>query len=260
MAQPKTRFTLIAVFTTLALVAAFAVYRIQYQPEIFKAKRGEVVESIYGLGTVTADRTFHLRTAVSLSVRKLWVTEGQAVIVGQPLIQLDEQVFKSPIAGTVTMVAHKEGEIVPPQVPIVTVTNLQNLYLEVSLEQQSILRVKKGQSVWVTFESLRNERSEGVVESVFPRDVQFIVRISLKDWPEGVLPGMTADVAILVGKKTGVTLIPIKAIHAGRVTRLRNGKKETLSVKLGAIDGEWAEVTSEGIESTDELVGRSSGK
>ena len=162
----------------------------------------------------------------------------------------------SPIEGTVTSVAYKVGELVTPQVSIVTVTNLEHLYLEVSLEQQSILRVKKGQSVSVSFESLRNEKCEGQVASVYPRDSQFIVRIELKTWPSGVLPGMTADVAILVGQKTGVLLVPIRAILAGQVTRIRDGKKERIPIKLGVIDGEWGEVASENILETDELLAR----
>jgi membrane fusion protein, macrolide-specific efflux system len=189
-------------------------------------------------------------------VRKFFVNEGDLVQPGQSLAQLEDIVMRSPIEGTVTAVSYRDGEIVPPQVSIVTVTNLDKLYLEVSLEQQSILRVKKDQAVAVSFESLRNEKYEGVVASIYPRDSQFIVRIELKKWPREILPGMTADVAILVGKKTNVLLIPLRTIVSGQVTRIRDNKKERVPVKLGVIDGEWGEVTSENILPDDELVAR----
>ncbi len=217
---------------------------------------GRVVESIYGLGTVTADQVYHFKSGVTLDVRKLFVKEGDLVKPNDPVIQLDDNLMRSKIHGTVTTVAYREGELVPPQVSIVTVTNLHHLYLEVSLEQQSILRVKKDQSALVSFESLRNERWEGVVKSVYPRESQFIVKIELTNWPGGVLPGMTADVAIVVGEKKDALLIPVRSIVAGKVTRVRKNKKEHVPVQLGVIDGEWAEVTSENIHIDDELVTR----
>lgn len=237
----------------LALASA-ALVRVLRPPEYLKPKRGDVIESIYGLGTVTADKTYHMRSGINLIIRKLFVKEGDFVKVGQPLALLDQSLMRSPIDGTVTMVAYKEGELVPPQLPIIEVTNLKYLYLEVSLEQQSVLPIKENQKVFVSFESIRNEKIEGWVKSIYPRESQFIVRIELKDWPSGVLPGMTADVAILIGKKSNVLLIPLKAIVAGQVTRLRDGKKENLPVKLGVIDGEWGEVISDNISADDELL------
>ncbi len=221
-----------------------------------KPKHGDVIESIYGLGTVTADQIYRVRAGMTLFVQKLYVNEGDLVKPGDPLVKLDENIMHSTINGTVTSVAYKNGELVTPQVSVVTVTNLDRLYLEVSLEQQSILRVKKGQVVYISFESLRSEKYEGIVSSVYPRDSQFIVRVELKHWPSGVLPGMTADVAILVGKKTNVLLVPLRSIVSGQVTRIRNGKKERVPIKLGAIDGEWGEVISENILESDELVTR----
>ncbi|MGZ5279654.1 MAG: efflux RND transporter periplasmic adaptor subunit [Pseudobdellovibrionaceae bacterium] len=219
-----------------------------------KPRIGNVVESIYGLGTVTADQVFHLRGGLTFSIRKLFVREGQVVSAGTSLVQLDESIIRSPIDGTVTEVAFKQGEVIPPQVPVVTVTNLKNLYLEVSLEQQSVLRIQPQQKVAVSFESLRNEKVDGIVRSVFPKSNQFIVRIELNRWPEGVLPGMTADTAILVGEKKNVLLIPIKAISSGKLIRVRDGKREKVSVQLGVVDGQWAEIISDQISEQDEIL------
>jgi multidrug efflux pump subunit AcrA (membrane-fusion protein) len=221
-----------------------------------KPKRGDVVESIYGLGTVTADQIFHVRAGMALTVKKIFSKEGDFVKLGSSLVQLDDNIMRSPIDGTVTAVSYKDGELVTPQAAVVTVMNLEHLFLEVSLEQQSILRVKKDQKVFISFETLRDEKLEGHVASVYPRENQFIVRIELKNWPKSVLPGMTADVAILVGQKTNVLLIPLRALSAGQVIRVRNGKKEHLVVKLGVIDGEWGEIISDQVSENDELVSR----
>ncbi len=233
---------------------ALAVWKLRSPSDLVKPKEGNVVESIYGLGTVTADQVFHVRGGMTLSLKKVFVSEGEKVRVGSPLVQLEDSVMRSPIDGTVTEVIFKEGEVVPGSVSVVTVMNLDKLYLEVSLEQQSILRVKPGQKVLVSFESLRSEKVEGQVRSVFPRANQFIVRIELSKWPGGVLPGMTADAAILVGEKKNVLLIPISAISGGKIIRVRDGKKEKVSVDLGIVDGQWAEVVSSNISSQDEIL------
>lgn len=250
------KWIIVLVVVLVAGVLGMTYWRGLNLQERVMPKRGDVVESIYGLGTVTADKNFNLRTGTPLTVHKVFVREGDLVKVGDPLLSLDGNVMRSPLVGTVTTVAYKEGELVTPQVTALTITNLDQLYLEVSLEQQSILRVQKGQKVFVSFESLRSEKYEGLVASVYPRGSQFIVRIEIPKWPEGVLPGMTADVAILVGKKTDVLLIPLRSIVAGQVTRIRDGHKSRIPIKLGVVDGSWGEVVSDNIAPTDELVVR----
>jgi multidrug efflux pump subunit AcrA (membrane-fusion protein) len=244
------------IFTSLILFAIFLTifWKARSPNERVRIKQGNLVESIYGLGTVTPDQIFHVRSGLTAWLRKLFVKEGDSVETDSALVQLDDRIVRSPITGTVTQVDFKQGEIIPPQVSIVNVTNLKKLYLEVSLEQQSILRIRPQQKAYVSFESLRGERYDGQVLAVFPKANQFIVRIELENWPKGILPGMTADVAILVGEKQNVLLIPLQAISAGRVTRIRNGKREKIPVQLGMIDGEWAEVTSQNISVDDEIL------
>ncbi len=245
---------IIGVIFIFSLFIVFLIYsRFFKKQDLVHPKTGDIVESIYGLGTVSPDSVFRVRAGVSLTVRKLFVKEGDLIHVNDPLVQLDESVMRSPIDGTVTAVSTKLGELITPQVAIVTVTNLSRLYLEVSLEQQSVLRIKKDQDVVISFESLREEKYQGKVFSIYPRDNQFIVRIELSEWPHGVLPGMTADVAILVGKKTNVLMIPLKSIVSGKVIRYRQGHKETLPVQLGIVDGEWGEVLSNNLTADDEL-------
>lgn len=253
--RKKSKLALSLILAAATLAAGGFVFFLNTQ-EYLEPKQGDVVESIYGLGTVTADKVYHMRSGITLSMRKLFVKEGDFVKVGQPLAQLDQSTMYSPIEGTVTTVAYKSGEIIPPQVAIIIVTNLKHLYLEVSLEQQSVLPIKVNQKVAISFESLRNERVEGWVESIYPRDNQFIVRIESNNWPAGVLPGMTADVAILVGKKSDVLLIPLRAISGGQVVRVREGKKEKIPVKIGVLDGEWGEVVSGNILASDRLLTR----
>lgn len=255
LTKPKKIWIVILVIIFL-IIGAFFIVRSYDVPKRVKPKHGDIVESIYGLGTVKSDKIFHVRAGIALVVNNLYVREGDLVKQGSALVKLDESIMRSPIEGTVTEVSYKDGELVTPQISIITVTNLKSLFLEVSLEQQLILRVKKNQTVFISFESLRNEKTEGTISSVYPRDNQFLVRIDLKNWPSGVIPGMTADVAIVAGNKNNALLIPINTIVAGQVTRIRKGKKERVPIHLGIVSGEWGEVISDNIVEDDELLTR----
>jgi multidrug resistance efflux pump len=241
-----------AVFATL-FVAAIAYGRV-WSEETHSPKMGRVVEGIYGLGTVNADQVYTVKTGVSLQLQELLVKEGDQVRAGQTLARFDESVVRAPFAGTVTHVAFKAGEIVPPQAPVIKITNLNHLFLEVNLEQQSVLRVAPGKGVAISFESLRDKSFGGTVKNIYPREQQFIVRIELEQWPRGVLPGMTADVAIEATAKEDALLIPVKAVDEGKVTLLRDGERTKADVTLGTVSGEWAEVVAGDIRPSDELV------
>ncbi len=250
----KKKLIALSLFSIALVFLGLAAYLRGSSEEKIRPKRGDVVETIYGLGIVSADKTYNVRTGVAVNVSKVFVSEGEKIRNGKPVVQIDGSILKSPIDGTVTKIYYKDGELVAPQNLILTITNLEKLFLEISLEQQSVLRVKAEQNVVISFESLRNERFSGTVKAIYPRENQFIVRIEIENWPAGVLPGMTADAAILVEKKENVMLIPLKAIASGKVTRIRDGKKEKLVVKLGVLDNQWAEVISGNISETDQLL------
>jgi macrolide-specific efflux system membrane fusion protein len=241
----------VAIFSLLFLAVGFVL--LSKRQDVQKAKKGRLVEAIYGLGTVSAEQVFTAKTGVSLQLQQLPVKEGDRVKTGQMLARFDESTLYAPFDGTVTQIGFKPGEIVSPQSPVLTITNLDRLYLEVSLEQQSVIRVEPGKEVAVSFESMREKRFQGTVKNVYPRDQQFIVRIELDQWPHGVLPGMTADVAIQANAKENALLIPVKAVEAGKVEFVRDGETKRANVTLGLISGEWAEVVAGDILPGDEL-------
>ena len=52
-------------------------------------RRGSVVESVYGIGTITARKIFNLKLGVTSTVRKLDIVEGDHVQKGQALMDLE---------------------------------------------------------------------------------------------------------------------------------------------------------------------------
>lgn len=218
-------------------------------------KRGPIVEAVYALGTVVAERTFQLKMGVSTSIEEIYVKEGDQVAARAVLAKMSGlPTFTAPFAGTITYAPFKKGEGIFPNIPVLTLVDLKHLYVTSSLEQQGALRVKRGQKVRLNFESLRGERLDGTVSSIYPNDGQFIVRIDSTDIPEAILPGMTADLAIQVGEKADAMLLPVSALNVGSVTVVRNNKRKKVSVKVGTVDGVWAEILSGEIQMDDQVV------
>jgi len=251
------KLRILKIALALLTVAMFVAVLIRARSEkVEPARVGRLVTSIYGLGTVTADEIYRAKAGVSLQLRDIPVKEGEEVPEGAILARFEDSVVRAPFPGTVSEIAFKLGEIVPPQTPVLTLTNLNRLYLEVNLEQQSVLRVTPSAPVSVSFESFRSEPYIGAVKYVFPRESQFIVRIELEKWPKGVLPGMTADVAIQASAKDAALMIPIKSLKNGQVIRVRNGHRARLGVTLGSVAGDWAEVAEGDILPSDGVVVR----
>lgn len=216
-------------------------------------KRGTIIEGVYGIGTVAATKSFTFRTGVASTIRRLYVKEGDPVKKGQRLLELDgTDPIQSPLDGTLTYLPVRMGETVFAQSTVLVVTDLSDRYITVNLEQRGIVRVKNGQKARVSFDSMREQSYEGVVESVYSNDANFLVRIGVKGLPQQVLPGMTADVAIGISEKKNVLLIPVSALDQGKV--YLKGSRKPIEVKTGIVDGAEAEVVSGDLKEGDVLT------
>lgn len=244
-----------------ALIMAIITGGIFYQKsryELIAPEKGNIVEAIYGLGKVKSESRYEVKVGIMTTVEKLFVKEGDAVNEGGNLIKFkDSAIFKAPFKGRVTRVSHYEKETVLPQIAVLRLEDLKQRHIEVSLEQTGALRVKEGQEAKVIFESLRNQEYKGKVKSLFPRDDEFIAHIDVENLPDNVLPGMTADVAIVVAEKENVQLIPVSAVVNGMVTIKKEGKKrKKVQVQIGTVDGKFAEVLNSPFEQGDMLLVR----
>lgn len=248
---------LIPIGIVISIIAIFAMKNIYLKKsyELIHPKKGEVLEAIYGLGKVVSDETFEVKVGVVTSVEDLYVKEGDQVSRKQKLIELDGQrIFHAPFSGTITKINYEKGEVITPQSVVLKLENLSKLYVEVSLEQNAALRVKAGMKTNITFESQSQRKYEGIVRHIYPRDGEFITRVEVQGLSAGILPGMTADVVIVVGKKENVLLVPIKSVIDGKVSISHEGKKKKVKVETGNSDGMWVEVKEGDIHLDDQIM------
>jgi multidrug efflux pump subunit AcrA (membrane-fusion protein) len=253
--EPSLKYLKIILPASIA-IALLAFFLLNSQNvETLSPKSGDVVEAIYGLGKVKTDKVFEVKTGIVTNITDLLVKEGDVVKKGTKLISFAETAsFYAPFDGTVTAINYQLGELVPPSTPIIRLENLEHKYIEVSLEQEAALKVRKGQKAQINFESQSNIMLNGIVQNIYAKKGEFITHIDVENLGENILPGMTADVVIEVGNIKDVLLIPASSISSGFVTRKRDGKKSKIEVKTGHSDGAWVQLLEGDIKLTDELI------
>ncbi len=207
-------------------------------------QKGTILESVYGIGTVIAQRSFQMKSGVASTILNLYVREGDFVKRGAPLVDLaDTTVITAPFAGTVTWLPFKVGEVVFPQSEILSLVDLRSRYIVVSLEQKGALKVRARQLARISFDSMREESYGGRVEAVYSQGNSFLVRIGIQNLPPQILPGMAGDVAITISERSDALLVPTYAIRDGKVFIKRSeGEAAAEAVQIGLVDGEKAQV------------------
>lgn len=167
---------------------------------------------------------------ISGKISEMSVAEGDsvkegAIIARQTDLQLttganlDLSIIKSPISGTVIKKIGNVGEVGVPGSPIAMVADLSSVYITADLEETELHKVKVGQKVDFTIDSIPGVKFSGQVSSIgdatvstfsllpsqntggnFTKVVQRVpVKISIKnDQGRRLLPGMNAVVRIYV--------------------------------------------------------------
>lgn len=218
-------------------------------------EKGEIIDAVYGIGTVTATRSFSVKPGIIASIDRLYIKEGDPVRKGQKLAVLDGNLYHAPFAGVINFLPFKVGENIFTQLPVFVLTDLTDRYIVVSLEQQGELRVRPGQKAKLSFDTIRNQSYDGTVASVYSYNKNFLARIDVSSLPPEILPDMTADIAIIIREIPDALVIPVAAFENGSVW-LKRGHlfPVKVPVTLGIVDGISAEVTSGGLKAGDVLV------
>lgn len=175
--------------------------------------------------------------------------------------------IRAPADGTITLVDVKVGEVGTALTPVITVQDINNLYLEANISEANIASVKKDQKVEVTFDALGPDGMfSATVLNVEPASTVISGVVNYKvtailDKVEEIKPGMTANMSILTGEKRGVLAIPVRAVISedGKkkvrvVTDTKSKKYEQVEVTTGfEADGGLIEILS-GLSSNQEIV------
>lgn len=191
--------------------AQLAMARANYRKAIQDLKRNEEVFNSKG---ISASQMEGIRLGAETAEASLRLAETGLKMAQK---QLRDTEVRSPLDGEVAVRHVDIGEMVSPGMPVATVIDIRRVRVQLSVSEEEIVQVKKGQRVVLHTDAYPERRFEGILSYVglkadplsrsFPVEVRVI-----NDLEAPLRPGMITRVDIQVKEHRNVLLIPRDAV------------------------------------------------
>ena len=169
----------------------------------------------------------------------------------------------APFAGVVLEVNTRVEENVGSLQPIVLLADLSQMLIEVEVEEVDAPTVQAGQSAEIRLDAFPGTTLQGTVSRVAPAAstqrgaVSYTAVIDLAPTSLALKPGLSATAKIATKTKTGVLLVPSRAVQpVGRqkiVKVVRGGRTVETEVTTGLTDKQMVEIV-DGLREGDLVV------
>ena len=179
----------------------------------------------------------------------------------------DAAVVRAPFEGTLYRRAFEVGQSVQIGEPILWLADLSRLRVRANVDQVDLGRVRVGQRLRIHSNAFPERSWSAVVSELVPHVVVKENRsvsegLALVEPPtEGLVPGMTVDVDIIVEDVADALQVPASAVHAADgspyVYRVEGGRVHQTPVVLGRASVDAVEIL-EGLEPDARVVVHSS--
>jgi HlyD family secretion protein len=210
-------------------------------------------------------------------------------LLRQSQVDLERTIIRAPVDGTVILRNVDAGQTVAAslQAPVLftIARDLRDMQVEAAIDEADVGRLRAGQATHFTVDAFPRRSFAGEIVQVrkSPVNVQNVVSytvvISARNSDLSLLPGMTANVRIVVEHRDSALKVPNAALRfrppdaadvptarqarrtrpgvaAGRVWTLEDGRAKPLEVRLGLSDGASTELLGDPIaQGTDVIVG-----
>jgi HlyD family secretion protein len=184
--------------------------------------------------------------------------------VGALKAQIDQTKIVASIDGTVTDFTQLEGDLVKSGQTALVLLDTSRMFLDISVSEVDINRVKIGKDVIFTFDAISDKTYQGTVTEISKvgksdqEIINYTVTCEINDFDASIKPGMTAAASIEVDKAENVIIVPNDALRIeGKqysVYLVRENKIKQIPVELGLISETFSEVKSGDIHEGDILV------
>jgi HlyD family secretion protein len=197
---------------------------------------------------------------------KLSVAQAQLddskVALEQAQRNLDKAKIIAPFDGVVSAVNFSIGDYAG-STAAVTVVNLSNLQIKVTVAEVDMPKVKVGNTAQVTLDALPGRTYNAKTTAISPAGtvtqgvVNYSVILTITDADDAIKPGMTANLTIEVERRDDVLILPTRAVRTQGnqriVTVQFKGQSIQTSVTTGLSNDQSIEITS-GLQQGDVVV------
>ena len=178
---------------------------------------------------------------------------------------LESLEIKAPFDGVVFAVTAQVGETYPAETALFTVGDPNALEVIANVTEEDYPLLSVGQEVEIYFDARPDTNAQGKVERIIPQRIEgdhplYNIYIKLKDIPDGLADGMTADTAITIAGRTAVLCLPRAVVRAsnGDTTTVKvwDGVQEAAKeIRIGLRGDTNVEIVS-GLNEGDQVVTR----
>jgi RND family efflux transporter MFP subunit len=230
-------------------------------------KRLSINERLYRLGAIILPKleeseieAEHARTQVTSARREMELAEHE----------LEKNSLKAPIDGVIGTLEGDVGEYVTTQTRVATLMDIDSVYVELGIIERDIERIRMGQRVKVTVDSLPNTPFEGRIDNLAPliegKSRTLTAKVKVENVQGQLLPGMFARAEIAVFEKPDALVVPTSSLKDAD----EDGKFESVFVvdaeqavlrpiTLGYLTTDYAEVI-EGLQEGEQVVTEARGQ
>ena len=233
-----------------------------------------------------------LRVAEAMLTNAKAQVAQNAAALRQAQVDLDRTFIRAPVDGVVVGRNVDRGQTVAASLQAPTLftiaQDLRNMQVDTNVDEADVGRVKLGQSVTFTVDSFPGRTFSGEVVQIrkAPLVVQNVVTydvvVSAKNPDQRLLPGMTANVRIVIEQKDNVMQVPNAALRfrppgveatererparpsgggraggppAGRVWIVgTDGKPTAVPLQLGIGDGTYTEIAKGDLKEGEQVI------
>jgi len=172
-------------------------------------------------------------------------------------LELAKMTITAPFTGVVSAVNAHPGDLINPGDPIITMITTDRI-VEAKISEENFANIRPGEKATVRFLPYGYFVFNGTVTKVLPtadpETQRHLVDLVINDIPpEKLIPGITGEVSIEVGRRPAKAIIPRRALLNENVYVVKNGRVELRPVKKGYVWLTGVEVL-EGLEPGEEVI------
>jgi RND family efflux transporter MFP subunit len=188
--------------------------------------------------------------------------------VQQARLAKENAVLITPIAGVVTALSAKVGEVASAAAPAATVTDLSRFHIDIDVDEIDIGKLSEGQQVQVTLDALSEAELTGHIERIAPTPTNtggvtsYNVTVVVDETNVPLRSGLSATASVITEELRNVLRVPNRSIQIDRSTgralveKIVNGVPTVTEIRIGARNDQYSQVLS-GVSRGDELAIRS---
>lgn len=182
---------------------------------------------------------------------------------------LEKTTMRAPFDGVVLNVTTEVGEWIspsPPGVfipPVIDLIDPDSLYVKAPLDEADVARVRTGLPVRITMDAFRDHALPGRLDYISSfvetrqeqsRTLEVEAVFTEPDLPENVLPGLSADIEVILDAVEDALRVPAYALLEGNAVLVLEGERlARRRVETGMRNWEYVEIRS-GLQAGERVV------